>query len=334
MTHTVKIGPHLVGPDQPIAFVAEFGINANGFTDVLKQMTDESHRLGIPFVKIQTRINQKGELTDAFSLEELQKPRAGVPPEVLVNAHRRGVLPEADWERITKSGFKDVRTWDQKRALEFTKDETREFVNYAKSLGMVGFSSPWSIGAVEVLEDVGVECYKVASPMATDRELVTKMARTGKPIIFSTGMMDMDMVDRSVDHLLEHTSEDKIILLHCTSVYTSPQAKPGDHGRSFLNLRCIETYRKRFDPIVIGFSANDPGVEPMKIAAALGAAMIEKHVTPLRTMYGSDQASSVEFRELEAPLRVLRELPQVLGDGKKVFYDEERPVAEKLRRKS
>ena len=331
MTHTVTIGPHKVGPGQPIAFVAEFGINANGFPETLKKMTDDANALGIPFVKIQTRLNQNGDLTDVYTLDELMKPRAGVPPEVLVRAHQRGVLPQNDWRRITDSGFKNVTTWDQKRALEFTKEETRDFVRYAKSCGMVGFSSPWCLGAIGLLEDVGVECYKVASAMATDNSMLAEMARTGKPVILSTGMMDMRMVEHAVNVLLRYMQEDRLVILHCTSIYAKPAATPGDHGRSFLNLRCIETFRKRFDPIPIGFSANDPGIEPMKAAAVLGAVMIEKHVTPLRTMYGSDQASSVEFRELAAPLQVLRELPAVLGDGIKVFYEEEQEVAAKLR---
>lgn len=332
MTHTVNIGGHLVGPNQPIGFIAELGINHNGYPKLMKDMTDQSHKLGIPFVKVQTRINKAGDLTDVYSREELLKPRAGVPAELLDNANRRGVLPKGDWDRLVQSNFQDVTTWDQKRALEPTPAELAEFIRYAKSLGMVGFSSPWCLGAVEVLEDAGVECYKVASPIATDDDMLRAMASTGKPVILSTGMMDMPMVEHAVEVLLRVMSEERLIIMHCTSVYSKPTPVPGDHGRSLLNLRAIETYRTRFDPIPIGFSANDPGVEPMKIAAALGAVILEKHVTESRIMYGSDQPSSVEFRELEAPLRVLREMPAVLGDGIKRFYDEEREVAKKLRK--
>jgi N-acetylneuraminate synthase len=332
MTHQVRIGNYVVGSGQPIAIVAEFGINANGYPDLLKAMTDEAHALGIPFVKIQTRINTKGELTDVYTAEELRKPRT-VPREVLEHGIRRGVFPEADRQRLLDSNFTSVTTWDQKRTIEFTKEETAEFVRYTKNLGMVGFSSPWCPGAVEVLEEVGVEAYKVASPMATDEEMLTAMARTGKPVILSTGMMDMAMVEAAVETLLRHMREDRLVILHCTSVYGTAPATPGDHGRSMLNLRCIETLKRRFDPIPIGFSANDPGLEPMKMAAALGAVMLEKHVTLLRTMYGSDQASSVEFRELAAPLRVIAEAPDVLGNGQKVFYEAEKEVAKKLRRR-
>jgi N-acetylneuraminate synthase len=332
MTHQVQIGCHVVGSGQPIAFVAEFGINANGYPDLLKAMTDEANSLGIPFVKIQTRINAKGELTDVYTAEELMRPRS-VPREILENGIPRRVYPEVDQRRLLDSGFQAVTTWDQKRAIEFTKEETAEFVRYAKSLRMVGFSSPWCLGAVEVLEDIGVECYKVASPVATDSDMLKAMAQTGKPVILSTGMMDMPMVEAAVEVLLKHMKEDRLIVLHCTSVYGAAPAKPGDHGRSMLNLKCIETFKRRFDPIPIGFSANDPGIEPMKMAAALGAVMIEKHVSLLKSMYGSDQSSSVEFRELVAPLRVLAEIPDVLGDGEKVFYDAEREVAKKLRRR-
>ncbi|MBP9869437.1 N-acetylneuraminate synthase family protein [Patescibacteria group bacterium] len=331
MTHQVRIGNYVVGSGQPVAVIAEFGINANGYPDLLKTMTDEAHALNIPFVKIQTRSNTRGELTDVYPVEELRKPRS-VPREILENGVRRGVFPEEDRIRLSESGYTSVTTWDQKRAIEFTKEETSEFVRYAKSLGMVGFSSPWCLGAIEVLEDVGVEVYKVASPMATNSDMLAAMARTGKPVILSTGMMDMPMVEAAVETLVRNGCEDRLIIMHCTSVYGATPAKPGDHGRSMLNLRCIETFKRRFDPIPIGFSANDPGLEPMKMAAALGAVMLEKHVTLLRTMYGSDQASSVEFRELAAPLRVIAEVPDVLGDGVKTFYEAEREVAKKLRR--
>jgi N-acetylneuraminate synthase len=331
MTHQVRIGEHVVGSEQPVAFIAEFGINANGFPDLLKTMVNEAHTLGIPFVKIQTRINQGGELTDVYTTEELMKPRS-VPREVLENAILRGVYPDADRIRLQESNFQSVTTWDQKRAIEFTLKETKEFIDYAKSLGMVGFSSPWCMGAIDVLEEAGVEVYKVASPIATNDDMLIKMAKTGKPIILSTGMMDMGMVDHAVETLLKHMRKEDLIILHCTSVYGATPATPGDHGRSMLNLRCIQTYKERFDPIPIGFSANDPGIEPMKTAAALGAVLLEKHVTLLRTMYGSDQSSSVEFCELADPLRVISEIPDVLGNGTKVFYPAEQEVAKKLRR--
>ena len=331
MTHTVTIGHLKIGPAHPVVLVAEVGINHNGDIDILKNLTHVAAMYGWHMVKVQTRINARGKLTDVYSADELAKPRE-VPRQLLEKAIKRGVFHPAEIDRLTHSDFKNTTTHDQKRVIELLPHEIAAFVTYAQEQNVVPFSAPWCLGAVEVLEEMGVSAYKVGSPDATNDELLAEVARTGKPVVLSTGMMTLPMVEHAVEVLLQHTSDDKLIVLQCTSVYSTPPVTPGDHLISSLNLRCIETFKQRFDPIPIGFSGNDTGIQPAYAAAVLGAVMIEKHVTPWRGLYGSDQASSIEPDDMMRLARMIRELPSVMGDGVKKFYEEEFAVADKLRK--
>ena len=330
MTHTVQIGPLRVGPGQPVTLVAEVGINHNGNLDQIKMLAQHAKLYGWQMVKIQTRINRQGKLTDVYTPEELAKPRE-IPRDLLEMAIRRGVFSQEE-ARYLREQPERTTTHDQKRSIELLPHELSLFVAYANEVGVVPFSTPWCLGAVEVLEEAGVPCYKIGSPSAADDELLRAVAETGKPVILSTGMCTMEMVEHAVETLLKYTGDDKLVILHCTSVYEQPSAMAGDHNISLLNLRCIETFRQRFDPIPIGFSGNDTGIQPAYAAAVLGAVMIEKHVTLWRGMYGSDQASSIELDDMMRLARMVRELPAVIGDGVKRFYEAEYPVADKLRK--
>ncbi len=334
VTYTVKVGNLEVGPDRPATLIAEIGINHNGSMDLLKKLVDIASSFRWNMVKIQTRINRRGALTDVYSDAELAKPRE-VPRILLEQAIARGVIPPADMKRLVESNFASTTTHDQKRAIELTKEELREFVRYANDRNLTPFSSPWCVESVNVLEEVGVPCYKVASACATDDDLLTAIAETGKPVFLSTGMMDLFMVEHAVETLLKRTTEDRIIIMHCSAVYSEPPVTPGEDLSAFtscLELRCIETLRKRFDPIPIGFSGNETGIQSAYAAAVLGAVAIEKHVTLHRRLYGSDQNSAIEPDEMMRLSRMTRELPFILGTGTKMFHRDEIPTAKKLRK--
>ncbi len=329
--HFVQIEHLKVGPGQRVALCAEAGINYNGDREILRTLTHTAKLHGWDLVKIQTRINELGELTDVYSPEQLAKPR-GVPPELIETAIKRGVFCGSEIDEVRgRVASGQTTEHDQKRALELLPHEIAEFVVYAREQGIVPLSTPWCIGAVGVLEDAGMQAYKIGSPSATDDALLAEVARTGKPIILSTGMMDLSMVDHAVEIVRRHNAESRLILMHCTSVYSAPAVTPGDHYRSLLNLRCIETFRDRYYPILIGWSGNDSGIKPAEYAAVLGAVMLEKHVTLWKGLYGSDQAISINPDEMMLLGRAIREIPGVMGDGVKRFYEEEFPVADKLR---
>jgi sialic acid synthase SpsE len=332
MTHTVKIGKFEIGPDRPIFVTAEIGINHIGDIEKLKHQSYlAKHRGGCDAVKIQTRINTKGNLFDVYSPEMLAKPRKEeVPRFVLEMAIRRGVYTPEDIERLTKCNFEEPTEHDQKRAIELLPYEIAIFLEHATSLGLLAYSTPWCLGAVEVLENLGVPCYKIGSPDATDDELIGAVVRTGKPVLIATGGMDQDMADHIVDVVREHGGADRFILMQCTSYYNPEVAN--DHGRSLLGVRVIANWVKRYAPIPIGFSNNSTGIFPSHSAANQGAVAIEQHFTDWRAQYGSDQKSSIEYGKMAELTQALKELPAVLGDGIKRFHPEEATVMKKLRR--
>ena len=137
--------------------------------------------------------------------------------------------------------------------------------------------------------------------------------------MLSTGMSTMEQIR----HAVEILGEENLIILHCTSTYPS--------NADETNLKVIETFKNEFS-CPIGYSGHERGVTPSVLAAALGAAVVERHITTDRTNWGSDQAASLEMAGLYHMVRDIRQTPVLLGDGVKVVYKRELPIIDKLRR--
>jgi N-acetylneuraminate synthase len=150
--------------------------------------------------------------------------------------------------------------------------------------------------------------------------LISKARATGKPVILSTGMSTMEQVRKGV----QTAGEKDLVLMHCTSTYP---CEPEE-----LNLKMIETLRREFPNIPIGYSGHEVGLVPSAVAVALGACMLERHLTLNRAMWGSDQAASVEPWGFETLVKYIRVSEVALGDGVKKVYDSEMPSMKKLRR--
>ena len=208
---------------------------------------------------------------------------------------------------------------DLKRGLEFGEEEYREIDEYCKKKGIMWFASCWDENSVDFMEKFDIPCYKIASASLTDDNLLKHTRSKGKPIMLSTGMSTMEQIRHAVSIL----GEDNLVILHCTSTYPSNSEE--------TNLRVIETFRKEFS-CPIGYSGHERGVTPSVLAAALGAAVVERHITTDRTNWGSDQAASLEMAGLYHLVRDIRQTPDLLGDGVKVVYPREIPIIEKLRR--
>lgn len=322
MSSTVRIGDREIGEGHPVFIVAEIGINHNGSVELAKKLIDASVEAGCDAVKFQKRT-----IPVVYSSEELAKPRE-VPKDILEAALKRGVLPKENQERIRLQGPEATTNGDQKYALEFNEDEYREIDAYCKEKNIMWFASPWDEGSVDFLEVFNPVCYKVASASLTDDNLLLHMRKTGRPIILSTGMSDMPMIR----HAVEVLGTENLVLLHCTSVYPTFKEGEYDRGLSLINLNGIDTLKKEFPSLPIGFSSHDLGIQPSYAAVVKGACMIEKHITLFRGMYGSDQGASIEPDDMRRLVRMVHELPIVLGSGEIEFYEEEKPVAEKLRR--
>ena len=208
---------------------------------------------------------------------------------------------------------------DLKRGLEFGLKEYKEIDKYCKEKGILWFASCWDEHSVDFIEQFNPPCYKIASASLTDDNLLKYTKSKGKPIILSTGMSTMEEINHAVSIL----GEDNLIIMHCTSTYPSNSDE--------MNLKVIQTFKKEFS-CPIGYSGHERGITPSVIAVALGANVVERHITTDRTNWGSDQAASLETSGLYHMVRDIRQTPVLLGDGKKIVYPRELPIIDKLRR--
>ena len=208
---------------------------------------------------------------------------------------------------------------DLKRGLEFSKEEYDEFDVYCKSKNMTWLSSCWDEASVDYIAQYDPPCFKIASACITDDNLLKHHLQYHKPLIISTGMTTL----KQIDHAVEIVGTDNVVLMHCIGVYPCPP----EH----LNLRVIQTLKERYNTPV-GWSGHEVGLATTVAAVAMGANMIERHITLDRASWGSDQSASVEPQGLKRLVRDIRVVESAMGDGVKNVLPEELPVAKKLRR--
>jgi len=232
-------------------------------------------------------------------------------PEISTPEHMKETPRETPWGTMTYL--------DYRYKVEFEKDEYEQIAAYCHSKGMDWFASPWDEPSVDFLEQQGVMAYKIASASVTDLSMLAKIRETGKPVILSTGMSTIEQIDAAVETL----GKDNLIVLHATSTYPLPPEE--------ANLRMIPTLMERYS-VPTGYSGHEPGLQISLAAVALGACVVERHITLDRTMWGSDHAASLEPQGLDHLVRDIRIIETGLGDGvKRVFPGEMAPLS-KLRR--
>ena len=208
---------------------------------------------------------------------------------------------------------------DLKRGLEFGIKEYKEIDKYCKKKGILWFASCWDEKSVDFIDKFNPPCYKIASACLTDDNLLKYTKYKGKPILLSTGMSTM----KQIRHAVSILGQENLVIMHCTSTYPS--------NADEMNLRVIEKLKKEFS-CPIGYSGHERGITPSVLAVAIGATVVERHITTDRTNWGSDQAASLETAGLYHMVRDIRQTPVLLGDGKKIVYPRELPIIEKLRR--
>ena len=169
------------------------------------------------------------------------------------------------------------------------------------------------------MEPFDPPCYKIASASLTDDSLLRHHRETGRPIILSTGMSTLEQIDRAVEVL----GVENLVILHCTSTYPSQIEE--------LNLSAMDMLKERYD-VPIGYSGHEVGLATTLAAAALGACMIERHLTLDRAMWGSDQSASVEPQGIWRLVKDIRAVETARGDGVKRVLPSEVPIMQKLRR--
>ena len=250
----------------------------------------------------------------------------GRPPDIRILANTTKELQmRSELERYTKEFLDSPREspWgktlgEQKRGLEFGVEEYNQIDAYCRSLDMPWFASAWDIPALEFLKQYDCPYNKIASAMVTNLELVKAVAKEMKPNFISTAMCDWVDMDRALNEL----DRKLVTLMHCVGTYPAPEED--------LNLLMIDRLRG-FYHLPVGYSGHEASVSPSVIAVVLGAVAIERHLTLDRSMYGSDQAASVEpagFRQL---VGAVRKIEKAIGDGNRSISHKEIPIAKKLR---
>ncbi len=264
-------------------------------------------------------INHNGDLNIAKQMIDAAA-HAGVDavkfqkrtPEVCTPLDQQTQMRETPWGYITYL--------DYRYKVEFNEDQYCEIEKYCKQKGIMWLASVWDEPSVDFMEKFDTPAYKIPSASLTDSNLIRKARATGKPIILSTGMSTMEQIHQGV----KVAYGKDLILMHCTSTYP---CEPEE-----LNLKMIETLRREFPNLPIGYSGHEVGLVPSSVAVALGACMVERHLTLDRAMWGSDQAASVEPGGFERLVKYIRVSEAALGDGVKKVYASEQSSLKKLRR--
>ncbi len=234
-------------------------------------------------------------------------------PEICVPDHQKNQMRDTPWGYISYL--------DYRYKVEFGQEEYAEIDAYCKTLGIDWLASSWDVPSLEFIDAFDPPAHKVPSALLTDHELLRALKATGKPIILSTGMSTMKEIKSAV----EIVGEDNLLLCHTTSSYPCPPEE--------LNLNMIRTLKENF-ACPVGYSGHEVGLVPSALAVALGACLVERHVTLDRAMWGSDQSASVEPQGVRTLVKYIRVTEKSLGDGEKKVYDSEKSSLEKLRRYS
>jgi N,N'-diacetyllegionaminate synthase len=200
-----------------------------------------------------------------------------------------------------------LKPWDLIKSVELPREWQPKLAKHAEKKGIMFFSTPFDLAAVDELEALGVPMHKVASMELPDLVLVEKVARTGKPVIISTGGAVLEEIEQAVA-VCRKAGNDKLVLLQCTTSYPA--------AAKYLNLRAMATLEAAFG-LPAGFSDHSLGVHMAAAAAALGACVIEKHYTMSRKSKGPDHPFAIEPDELAKLVSDVREVEAALGDGLK-----------------
>ena len=269
--------------------IAEIGINHNGDLNIAKKIIDNASDAGFDAVKFQKRTIEK-----VYSKDFLDSPR------------------ESPWGNTQR---------DQKKGIEFGKDDYREIDKYCKSKNIQWSASAWDLESQEFIANFNVKFNKLASPMLGHKPLIEKIASEKKKTFISTGMSTLEELDEVIEIFKKKNCLFEI--MHCNSIYPMPENE--------ANLMCIQTLKKRYN-CNVGYSGHESTLLKVCITAvALGATSIERHVTLDRTMHGSDHAASIAVNSLKAFVETIRMVPLIKGDGIKKITDKEKVARKKLR---
>lgn len=208
----------------------------------------------------------------------------------------------------------------QKEGLEFSEQEYDEIDKYCNSQNIVWFASAWDIPSLEFLDKYDLKFNKIASAMITNLPFLQEVAKRKVYTFISTGMSNYSDIDTAIDIFKSYSCDFE--LMHSVSKYPCAEKD--------LNLNIISKMQKKYN-CKVGYSGHESSVSPSVVAVCLGATSLERHITLDRTMYGSDQAASLEKPGLKNLIEIVRKIPIVIGNQDKQLFEVEKEVAKKLR---
>ena len=265
--------------DDSVSIIAEAGANHDGSVARAHALIDMAARAEAHAIKFQTYTAEQ-LVADPDRLYEYGPPEGPRQREPVGRMFDRLALP---------------------------RDAYAELFEHARELGLLPFTTLFDHRDVPFAEDLGQQIYKVASSDVTYRPLLEAIADTGKPVILSGGKCTLGELDRAVEILEQGCSS--IVLMHCVAAYPAPVDD--------VNLRILETYRSQYPDLTLGFSDHTLGIVPALGAVALGARVIEKHITESRQATGPDHWFSSDEAELTALVAATRDLLAAMGSSRK-----------------
>ncbi|MEE9180640.1 MAG: N-acetylneuraminate synthase family protein [Vicinamibacteria bacterium] len=271
----VRFGHRPIGEGHPCFVIAEAGVNHNGDIELGRALIREAKEAGADAVKFQSY--------KAGKISTRTAPRYWVEPD-----------------------DPDGSQYDTFAKLDsFGEEEHRELFRYAKEVGILCLSTPFDDEAVDMLDELGVPGYKIASADLTDHPLIERAARKGKPVLLSTGLATIAEVGEAVE-VVRGAGNDQLVLLQCTLQY------PCDYEN--VNLRMMLHLKAAFPDIPVGLSDHSLGIAVPQAAVALGAVAVEKHYTVDKTLPGSpDHHLSVDPKDLRQMMDAIRAIEKALG---------------------
>ena len=268
-----------------VFIIAEAGVNHNGSLDLAKKLVDRAVDACVDCVKFQT-----------FN-----------PTDMVTN-----VASKADYQK--KNTNNTESQLEMLKELSLKEDEFVSLKDYCDKKGILFLSTPFDLESVDFLETLGCDKWKVPSGEITNYPYLVKIAKTGKPVIMSTGMSTIDEIRQALG-VLRQNGSGEISLLHCNTQYPTPYED--------VNLRAMLTLRDEFG-VTVGYSDHTPGIEVPIAAVAMGAKIIEKHFTLDRNMGGPDHKASLEPDELKAMVVCIRNIEKALGNSEKRVTESEK----------
>ena len=269
--------------------IGEIGINHNGDLEIAKKLIDAVNACKWNCAKFQKRT-----------------------PDICVPDHQKNILRQTPWG--------ELKYIDYKKKIEFERLEYNEIDSYCDQKPIHWTASVWDHDSLEFVASYNVPFIKIPSAMMTNKSLVTESARSGIPIIMSTGMSTLEEVDVAVNNLKKYT--DNFALMHTNSSYPTPVDE--------LNLRLIPFLKERY-ACEVGYSGHEYDLEPTVIAVTLGARIIERHITLSQEMWGTDQKSSLTVHAMNILRKRIDKIDRMLGSGIKKVTESEVSVRKKLR---